>query len=78
VVVPAAAAAAVLPATGLYYFLKHVIGKYIQASLQDDLSKIEDVYSGKGCFLVAVDTRSENGTFYKWRFYRRNCGRSRS
>jgi GNAT superfamily N-acetyltransferase len=60
----AAAAAAVLPATGLYYFFKYTFGKYIQASLQDDLSDITKVYSGQGCFLVAVDTtRSEqNGT----------------
>lgn len=58
------AAAAVLPATGLYYYVKYKYGKYIQASLQDDLSKIEQVYSGKSCFLVAVDTRSENGTSY--------------
>jgi GNAT superfamily N-acetyltransferase len=56
------AAAAVLPATGLYYYVKYKYGKYIQASLQDDLSKIEQVYSGKSCFLVAVDTWSENGT----------------
>ena len=51
------AAATLLPATGLYYFLKYKFGKYIQASVEDDLSKIEEVYSGKGCFLVAVDTR---------------------
>jgi GNAT superfamily N-acetyltransferase len=56
------AAAAVLPAAGLYYYVKYKYGTYIQASLQDDLSKIEQVYSGKSCFLVAVDTRSENGT----------------
>jgi GNAT superfamily N-acetyltransferase len=56
------AAAAVLPATGLYHYVKYKYGKYIQASLQDDLSMIEQVYSGKSCFLVAVDTRSENGT----------------
>jgi GNAT superfamily N-acetyltransferase len=60
--VAAAAAAAVLPATGLYFFLKNVLSVYIEASLQDDLSKIEQVYSGKSCFLVAVDTRSENGS----------------
>jgi GNAT superfamily N-acetyltransferase len=56
------AAAAVLPAAGLYYYVKYKYGTYIRASLQDDLSKIEKVYSGKSCFLVAVDTRSENGT----------------
>jgi GNAT superfamily N-acetyltransferase len=50
------AAATVLPATGLYYFLKYKFGNYIQASVEDDLSNIEEVYSGKGCFLVAVDT----------------------
>jgi GNAT superfamily N-acetyltransferase len=61
-VVVAASAAAILPATGLYYYVKYSYSKYIQASLQDDLSKIDEVYSGKSCFLVAVDTRSGNGT----------------
>jgi GNAT superfamily N-acetyltransferase len=55
------AAVAVLPATGLYYILKSKFGMYIQASLDDDLSKIEEVYNnGKGCFLVAVDTNKQS------------------
>jgi GNAT superfamily N-acetyltransferase len=60
VLVVVVAAVAVLPATGLYYLLKSKFGMYIQASLDDDLSKIEEVYSGKGCFLVAVDTAKQS------------------
>jgi GNAT superfamily N-acetyltransferase len=58
----AAAAAAVLPVAGLYYYVKYNYGQYVQGSLADDLSKIEEVYCGKSVFLVAVDTRSENGS----------------
>jgi GNAT superfamily N-acetyltransferase len=58
---PVVAAAALVPATGLYYFIKSKFGMYIQRSIDDDLSMISAVYNnGKGCFLVAVEKQSNN------------------
>jgi len=50
--------AALVPLGGIYYAMRHLSGRYIQMSLEDDLSKIEQVYSSQGCFLVAVDSKT--------------------
>jgi len=54
------AVAAAAPVVGLYYYVLNNFRKgYIRSSIQSDLSDIENVYGGKGCFLVAEDTESK-------------------
>lgn len=55
----AAVSAALIPFASLYLYGRSKYRGLIKKSLETDLSEIEQIYNGRGCFLVAVDTDSQ-------------------
>ena len=47
-----------IPVVGIYRVVRNGLRAYIRSSIESDLSNIDTVYGGKGCFLVAEDVRN--------------------